>query len=349
MEILIVGVGALGGVIASRVLAAGIDLWMATRTPESAAALKRDGLQVTGVGPAVFLRPNHVTAFRALASHARFHLIILATKAHEAVAAAPAAIELLREGGTLLPIQNGGVADILAARFGTNRVLGGLSNLGATMVSTGVYEQRNAGYLLIGELAGGESRRVDNIRDTLARGVDTRSTSNIRGAVWSKLLLNCSVTTIGAIAGTTMREYIRLPVGRRVFDRTYEEALRVALAAGARPEPMFVDPVPPVDALPADADGRYVAWTRSIVEAYGDVKPSMLQDFERQRRTEVEFINGYVAELSQRLGVAAPFNDALVRVVSGISRGEASPDAMLLDRVEQIALAAVRAGAVSAH
>ena len=114
---------------------------------------------------------------------------------------------LLEPGGTLLPIQNGGVPQMLGDRLG-ECVLGGLSNLGATMTEPGIYEQRNAGHLLIGELAGGESERAERVRQWLGRAVELRVTPNLRGAVWSKLLLNCSVTTLGAVAGGTMREYI---------------------------------------------------------------------------------------------------------------------------------------------
>jgi 2-dehydropantoate 2-reductase len=87
-------------------------------------------------------------------------------------------------------------------------VLGGLSNPGVTMVKPGVYEQRNGGNLLIGELAGGLCDRVANIAQTLGRAIETRVTPNLRGALWAKLLLNCSVTTIAAIAAQTMRQYM---------------------------------------------------------------------------------------------------------------------------------------------
>jgi 2-dehydropantoate 2-reductase len=61
----------------------------------------------------------------------------------------------------LLPIQNGNVAQALADRLGCDQILGGLSNLGATMNELGSYEQRNAGHLLIGELSGGDSERCE--------------------------------------------------------------------------------------------------------------------------------------------------------------------------------------------
>ena len=196
---------------------------------------------------------------------------------------------LAHAGGTLLPIQNGAVSRLLADRLGNDRVLGGLSNLGATLHAPGRIEQRNAGHLLVGELAGGVSERAERVRAWLGRGVEVRVTGNLAGAIWSKLLLNCSVTTLGAIAGRTMREYVGTPIGRAVFDWAYDEALSVALASGARPERMMVDPVPPGWAGRAVPGAEHEAWLGRILDAYGDLKPSMLQDFERGRVTRDRF------------------------------------------------------------
>ena len=214
MKTLIVGIGALGGIVAARLRAVGVPVRLATRNAESAARLKASGLRVTGVGGSLTIKASEVAAVDEYSTRDTFDLVVLATKANEAIEVAPRLAELLGPDGTLLPIQNGGVPQMLADRLGDNRVLGGLSNLGATMTAPGVYEQRNAGHLLIGEVAGGESERTERVRQWLGRGVEVRVTPNIRGAVWSKLLLNCSVTTLGAIAGRTMRDYIASEDGR---------------------------------------------------------------------------------------------------------------------------------------
>lgn len=333
MRTLIVGVGALGGVVGARLRATGSPVWLATRDAESAAALRTSGLRVTGVGGAASADVADVAAVDDYGDGPAFDLVVLATKAREAVEVAPRLAALLGPGGTLLPIQNGGVSQLLAERIGGDLVLGGLSNLGATMTAPGAYEQRNAGHLLIGELGGGESERAQRVQRWLGRAVEVRVTPNLRGAVWSKLLLNCSVTTLGALAGTTMREYVVTDEGRELFDRTYDETLAVALATGARPERMIVDPIPPAwngRSVPGDA---HEAWLGQVLAGYGDLKPSMLQDFERGRPTEIDFINGYVADLGRQLGVPAPLNTAIVATVHAITGGRLAPDLTLLRRV----------------
>ena len=326
MRTLIVGIGALGGTIAARALSAGMAVSLATRTAEAASALRSSGLRVSGVGGAAAVRPAEVAALAEYEGADKFDLILLATKAHDALEVAPLLARLLTSGGTILCIQNGGVSQILSERLGGTDLLGGLSNLGATMVEPGVYEQRNDGHLLIGELEGGASERASRIALELGRAVQTRVTPNLRGAIWAKLLLNCSVTTIGAIAGQPMRRYIRSAAGREVFRRAYDEALSVALAAGTRPEKMIVEPVPP--AWDGDA---WEGWLGSVVAAYGDLKPSMLQDFERGRRTEIDFINGYVADLGWDLGIPVAMNAAIADMVHRIEQGCAEPHLSRLD------------------
>jgi 2-dehydropantoate 2-reductase len=86
---------------------------------------------------------------------------------------------------------------------------------------------------------------------------------------------------------------------------------------------MIVDPVPPSDG--------YEAWIDQILAAYGDLKPSMLQDFERGRRTEIDFINGYVARLGRQAGVPVAMNAAITGMVHRIEQGLTRPDPARLD------------------
>jgi 2-dehydropantoate 2-reductase len=338
MKTLIVGAGALGGLIAARLMSTGIAVALATRDSASAQEISRSGLKVTGLGGDITTEACEVAALDEYPLSRKFDLVVLATKAQAAIDVAPILLKLLAPGGTLLPIQNGGVPQMLASQLGEEFVLGGLSNLGATMVKPGVYEQRNAGHLLIGELRGGESNRTTRVQQWLGQSVTVKITANLRGAVWSKLLLNCSVTTLGAIAGRTMREYIGVPDGRALFDRTYDETLAIALASGNRPERMLVDPIPPERGEGDKGNHAYEAWLEELLKGYGDLKASMLQDFERGRTTEIDFINGYVVDLGRQLKIATPVNTAIVDMVRAITRRARTPDLSLLRRIHQSSL-----------
>jgi len=326
MKTLVVGAGALGGIIGARLLAGGASVSLATRNATAAEEIKASGLRVIGIGGELSTEAGEVAPLAEYSVPGTFDLIILATKAQDAIDVATSLVRLIAPRGTLLPIQNGGVPQMLASQLGERCMLGGLSNLTATMLRPGIYEQTNAGYLLIGELGGGESDRSERVRQWLSRGVNVKVTPNLQGAVWSKLLLNCSVTTIGAIAGLTMRAYIDRPEGRELFCRTYDEALSVALASGVRPEKMLVDPIPPGWNGRSISGEAYNLWLVEILNGYGDAKASMLQDFERGRTTEIDFINGYVVDTARQFGVTTPVNTAIVEMVHAITRGQSAPD-----------------------
>ena len=330
-RVLIVGVGALGGTIAARAISAGIPVWLATNSIGSANALRSTGLQVSGVGRKATASSVQVAVLEQYKQEAKFDLILLATKAHDALGIAPFLATLLSPGGTLLPIQNGSAPELIASQLGKNTVLGGLSNIGATMIKAGVYEQRNAGHLLIGELSGGISGRAEQISDLLGKAIEVRVTKNMRGAIWSKLLVNCSVTTIGAVSGQSMRQYMASRAGKEVFRRAYDEALSTALATGVQPERMIVDPIPPGWKGCSVCGNEYDAWIDRVIGGYGDVKSSMLQDFEHGRRTEIDFINGYVAQLGSKAGVLVSMNAAITDLVHLIEQGESEPHPARLD------------------
>jgi len=331
---LIVGIGALGGTIAARVLRAGLPVRLAARNTESAEVLRRSGLRVSGIGGEARADVIDGAALEDYGTGSQFDLILLATKAQDALEVAPHAVGLLAPDGVMLPIQNGAVARVLADRLGEDKILGGFSNLGAMMVEPGVYEQKNAGHLLIGELAGGVSERVERVARVLGRAIDVKVSSNLTGAIWSKLLINCSVTTLGALCSQTMRQYMETEAGKKVFRRTYEEALSVALAIGIRLERLAVDPIPPGWASNVAVEKRYESWVEAIIAFYGDIKPSMLQDFERGRKTEVDFINGYVVTLGHASGVPVPMNAAITDLVHQIERGVLQP---ARDRMNELA------------
>ena len=185
MKTLIVGAGALGGIIGARLLAAGVSVSLATRNSTSAEEIKATGLRVTGSGGNLSIEAGEVGPLAEYSVPGAFDLIVLATKAQDAIDVAPRLVRLLAPGGTLLPIQNGGVPQMLASRLGDECVLGGLSNLAGTMLRHGIYEQSNAGYILIGELGGGESDRSERVRQWLSRAVNVKVTPNLQGAVWS--------------------------------------------------------------------------------------------------------------------------------------------------------------------
>jgi 2-dehydropantoate 2-reductase len=96
---------------------------------------------------------------------------------------------------------------------------------------------------------------------------------------------------------------------------------------------MIVDPVSPVWRGTTVVSEEYNRWVDRVMAGYGDIKPSMLQDFERGRRTEIDFINGYVAELGPKAGVPVAMNAAITDLVHSIEQRKSKPDPGRLDEL----------------
>jgi 2-dehydropantoate 2-reductase len=110
MQILIVGIGALGGTIAARALRTGLPVRLAARNTDSAKALRRSGLRVSGVGGEMRADILDIAALEEYGKRDQFDLILLATKAQDTLEVASHVSRLLAPGGVILPIQNGAVA-----------------------------------------------------------------------------------------------------------------------------------------------------------------------------------------------------------------------------------------------
>src|SRR5256885_13609471 len=121
MQILIVGIGALGGTIAARAIRTGLPVRLAARNADSAEALRRSGLRVSGIGGEVKADAIDVAAVENYGKGDQFDLILLATKAQDALEVTPRVVGLLAPEGVILPIQNGGGAQGLAGRLGENK------------------------------------------------------------------------------------------------------------------------------------------------------------------------------------------------------------------------------------
>ena len=83
------------------------------------------------------------------------------------------------------------------------------------------------------------------------------------------------------------------------------------------------------------AETGYESWVEALLAFYGDVKPSMLQDFERGRKTEIDFINGYVVTVGHASRVPVPMNAAITGLVHQIERGVLQPTR---DRMNELAV-----------
>jgi 2-dehydropantoate 2-reductase len=326
-RILIEGIGSIGGVVAGKLIRAGYAPTLVTGNAAISEAINRNGIRVITPEEQFTVRARALTSLAELDPDGCFDVALLIMKAYRVVDAARDTLPLLDpEHGFVLTCQNGIVQDVVAGEIGAARVAAGIIGWGGTMHGPGVYERTGPGAIHIGEPDGSRSERIQKLADVLRAVTPVETSANIRGAQWGKLAINCTITTIGALTGETLGDMLRDRRARLAFMDTYREVIDTALALGIRPERIAVNPMllyVPASAGPVTRLLKDLL-LRAAARRHGRLKSSSLQSLERGRRTEIDFLNGYVVEQARKVGVRTPFNEALTSMIKEIEQGSRS-------------------------
>ena len=324
---LLMGCGSVGGVIAGALLRAGHDVTIVTHNEEICQAITADGLCITTpegrhtVPATVHAHLDEVAG--------PFDVVYLAMKATEVEQAARDVADYLAPEGYAVTLQNGVVEDRVGAILGRERVIGALVGWGATMHAPGVCEMTSRGELVVGELDGQVTGRVQQLKATLDAAAPTTVSTNIYGVLWSKLAINCVITTLGAVTGQLLGEMLQRAAVRRLALAITSEVVDVAEALGLALEPvggtldihrLYLPPERRSGGFGLDLVPRH-AIMMVVGRKFRRLRSSMLQSIERGRRPEIDFMNGYVVERGQEKGVPTPVNAALTALVREIEAG----------------------------
>ena len=323
-RILVEGIGSIGGVVAGKLIQAGYKPTLVSGNAEISEAINRSGLTVITPGER-FTVPVHVlSSLSELPAETRFDVALLIMKAHSVVQAARDTSRFLEaKSGFVVTCQNGIVQDAVAEAIGRERVVAGIIGWGGTMHGPGVVERTGPGAIYLGEPDGAKTKRTEDLARILKGVTPVVITDNIRGAQWSKLAINCTITTIGALTGESLGHLLKDARARRAFLGVYREVIETALALGVRLERIAVDPM--LLYLPSDTGFFKRVFkdllVRIVGRKYGKLKSSSLQSLERGRKTEIDFLNGYVVEQAGKAGVGAHLNKSLTRMIKEIEQG----------------------------
>jgi 2-dehydropantoate 2-reductase len=335
-RVLVAGIGGIGGTLAGGLAlhAPEIAAEVLGYTPNQAiaAAVNRVGYQLSGPAGEQVVPGRVLTELPAPGPH--FDLIFLATQPPQVEDAARAAQPLLAPGGALVVLQNGLCEERVARIVGEDAVIGCIVGWGASAPEPGRFERTSEGGFTIGRLDGQEDARLRRLALLLEMVGPVVSTPNLRGARWSKLALNCAVSTLGTLGGDRLGALMPYLVVRRLALHLMTETVQVAAASGVRLEP--VSGTFDLDWLALREDEAQAALGTPALVAkhalllavgarYRRLRSSMLSAIERGRPPAVDFLNGEVADRGAALGVPTPVNAAARRFVHEIAAGRRAP------------------------
>jgi 2-dehydropantoate 2-reductase len=320
-RVVVVGAGAIGGSTACFVAKAGYDLTLVANREEVAQKIRTEGIKVSGV------KGSHAVQIPAVAKvsdlQETFDVAFIATKALALKEAAIALLPFLKEDALVVSMQNGICTDILEEVVGTSRTVGCVVGYGATMVERGHLEITSTGTFIVGKTDGAVSENLSFVGSVLESVFPVQITTNILAELYSKLIVNSCITSLGAVCGIKLGPMMKRTHIRRIFLKVIEEAMAVASAMHIIVPPYggkldYYGLIKPgiFHSLKSHLMFIVVGWK------YKNLKSSSLQSLERSEPTEIDFFNGYIAKKGREVDVKTPVNDRLVAMIKEIEAGK---------------------------
>ena len=298
MHFLIVGPGAMGCLFAARLKMAGYRVTLLDYIAERAAWINRQGIMVQGVSGEYTARVPVVTGPPSDPPD----LALICVKAYKTREAGLEIKDGIGPETAVVTLQNGlGNLETLEEIFGRERVLGGVTSEGATLLSQGKIRHAGHGDTIVGP--GSASDGPSGILFTAFNraGFKTRVVEDVHDLIWGKLIINVGINALTAVLRVKNGRLPELPGIRRIMEGAVREAVAVSEAKNIHlPYP---DPI-----------GRVT----EVCRATADNIASMLQDVLKGKMTEIEAINGAIVREGKALGIPTPINQTLTSLVQGI-------------------------------
>jgi 2-dehydropantoate 2-reductase len=290
MKILVLGAGAVGGYFGGRLAEAGADVTFLVR-PKRAEALARDGLRITSkAGGDLSLKPKCVVAGEVRPD---YDIVLFTAKAYDLSSAIDAIAPAMAGGkGSVLPLLNGmSHLDLLDARFGRERVLGGVAYIASTLAPDGEIKHLNEFHRVAFGPRHPAQKGVCDAFAAAAAGSksEIKLTDRIEQALWDKWVLLATMAGITCLMRSMVGDIVATGSGEKITLALLGEHVSIAKAEGfPTPEPVLQN-------------------YRGMLTKKGSVfAASMLRDVESGGQAEGDHILGALLALARKHGLATP-------------------------------------------
>ena len=320
LKILVVGAGAVGGITAALLRRNGFNVEIVCKYDDYATLLSDKGIEISGACGKFNIK---IPAFASVSQVGEEKdIVLLATKATDMMEAVHSIDSILKKDGFLISMQNGICEDNLASVIGRNRIIGCVTGWGATMESAGKLVMTSTGDFIVGYLDRETDDFLSEIAEILSVVVPVKTTNNITGHKYSKLIINSCITSLGAICGLYLGRMLMIRKVRNIFIEIIREEVKLAEKMNIQIE-VFGGKLDFKKFI--EGGGLIQEMRRHIIliiigYRYRKLKSSGLQSLERGKLTEVDFLNGYIVRNGEMLGVSVPVNTMILNMLHQIEQ-----------------------------
>lgn len=325
MRAAIYGAGSLGTILGAYITRNGGSIELINRNKSHVEALQKNGATVTGTVSFT----QEVTAYTPEEMEGRYDIIFLMTKQQQNREVVTYLSDFLADDGVIVTLQNGIPELLIGEIVGEERVMGCTVAWGATMKEPGVCELTSAPDSLsfsLGTLSAQPCHHLNEVKRMLEMMGTVDIDSNFIGSRWSKLLINSAFSGMSAVLGCTFGEAAREKDSRRIVQALIKECIDVCAAGNIKIEPVQGKDIVKLLDYRSRIKKAFSFFIIPIaIRKHALLKASMLQDLEKNKKTEVDAINGVVCAFGRKTGIPTPMNDTVVSVIHRIEKGELKP------------------------
>ncbi|WP_258729556.1 ketopantoate reductase family protein [Bacillus atrophaeus] len=328
MRIAVLGAGSLGTIVGAYLAAGGMDVELIDTYQAHVDALNHKGAKV--IGTTDF--QAKVKAITPENKSGKYDLVLLLTKQLYNDSVLQELLPFLGADSIVCSLQNGIPEEKVASIVGRERTIAGSVEFGATFIEPGVsrltteYAHFKKYAFQIGELNGEITERIQRIKSILDLVGGTHISDNLVGTKWSKLLINNAFSGLSAALNGKYGDILDNEIGIVSAVHIADETIKVGHANGVTFAKMGGLDIESLELTSENDLPDRIQTFRAAMESSRLLKASMLQDIEKKRKTEIDYINGVVPRLAEGTGISTPYNDMVVKLVKTAEQYQTVPN-----------------------
>ena len=339
-KIAIVGTGANGASIGADLATAGEDVVFIEQWPAHVEAMRANGVTINMPERTINVPVRTLHLCEVATLRERFDVILLLVKAYDTRWAAQLIAPYLQADGVMAGVQNGMTTNVVADVVGPERTIGAVIEITSSMTRPGIVDRHSGpdrSWFAVGSIHPSAKQHEQSVASVLRPSGRVEIVDDIEAAKWMKLVSNATTLAASAILGLPIAEAGSIPTVREFMLQAGQEARDAAVGLGY--------PVVPIFGVRAEDVARRETVVERLLDTLleGFVLPhstsTILQDWAKGRRSEVDDINGHVVRISNELGLQVSANAAIVEVAHEIEWGNLHPDPSNAERLFSRAVA----------
>ncbi|MCG3226815.1 MAG: 2-dehydropantoate 2-reductase [Candidatus Heimdallarchaeota archaeon] len=341
MKAALIGLGAIGTIIAADLAKNDFPLYVVCKHQETLDLVKKRGLKVTGVDGEYIANENLQPVLTIEDLPAELDLVFMVTKLTELEDAFNRVKVKLADNFSLVTMTNGVIEEYLSTLIDKSQLMGCVVSFGASRAGHAESIKTSSGEMVIGRMDGKKQEIDDKLIELLSNTVPTAWSENIVNEKFTKLLINLAVTSFGVISGMTLGEMLGRKMTRIAFLTVITEGVRVGKKKGIQFQKMNNLNMEFLALTKKEFSGVSVKHffkqiiVKIVGRKYKNLRSSSLQSIEAGRKTELDFINGYLIAEGEKYGLETPLNSFVLEEIHKIEEGKKKPSLKGLEELEQ--------------